>query len=348
MTDRTPRLEVETRRPLLVVAFEGWNDAGEAASGAVARLREQLELVPRSSSSTPRTTSTTSSTGRPSRSTRTATALLEWPSVTPLRTGPDSVATRLAAWRCTCLLGTEPSRGWKALRRRARRRRARAPTSSAIVFLGAMLADVPHTRPISVFASSENAAVRDRLELERSTYEGPVGILSVLADAAERAGIPTLSIWASRAPLRAQRAVAQGDARPPRPARGAHRRSTSPRGDLRRRSPRRGRAAIDALAATTRTWPSTSAARAGARHGRLPRGERRGDRAGVRALPAPPRRPRRTRRAASATRRPGAGDADRVSSGCSTPDASAARSARRRAARGRSRTAGSCASRCSS
>jgi hypothetical protein len=48
-----------------------------------------------------------------------------------------------------------------------------------------------------VFASSENAAVRDRFELERSTYEGPVGILSVLSAAAEQAGIPTLSIWAS-------------------------------------------------------------------------------------------------------------------------------------------------------
>jgi predicted ATP-grasp superfamily ATP-dependent carboligase len=60
-----------------------------------------------------------------------------------------------------------------------------------------MLADVPHTRPISVFASSENTRVRESLELERSTYEGPVGILSVLSMAAEQAGIPTVSIWAS-------------------------------------------------------------------------------------------------------------------------------------------------------
>src|SRR5690606_8237203 len=49
----------------------------------------------------------------------------------------------------------------------------------------------------SVFASSENAEVRERYDLERSSYEGPVGILSVLAEAAERAGIPTLNIWAS-------------------------------------------------------------------------------------------------------------------------------------------------------
>ena len=66
-----------------------------------------------------------------------------------------------------------------------------------IVFLGAMLADVPHTRPISIFVSSDNPQVRAELQIERSTYEGPVGILSVLAIAAEEVGIPTLSIWAS-------------------------------------------------------------------------------------------------------------------------------------------------------
>jgi predicted ATP-grasp superfamily ATP-dependent carboligase len=94
------------------------------------------------------------------------------------------------------LLGTEPSRGWKTFAAEVLDAIETADVS-AVVFLGAMLADVPHTRPISVFASSENAAVRDRFELERSTYEGPVGILSVLSDASERAGIPTLSIWAS-------------------------------------------------------------------------------------------------------------------------------------------------------
>lgn len=66
-----------------------------------------------------------------------------------------------------------------------------------IITLGAMLADVPHTRPISIFLSSENDAVRERLSVEKSTYEGPVGILSVISAAAEEAGVPTLSIWAS-------------------------------------------------------------------------------------------------------------------------------------------------------
>src|SRR5690606_26293975 len=61
----------------------------------------------------------------------------------------------------------------------------------------AMLADVPHTRPISVFASSSDDETREALALERSAYEGPVGILSVLEHAAAQAGIPTVSLWAS-------------------------------------------------------------------------------------------------------------------------------------------------------
>ncbi|MES1170708.1 MAG: PAC2 family protein, partial [Leifsonia sp.] len=63
--------------------------------------------------------------------------------------------------------------------------------------LGALLADVPHSRPIAVHASSENAQVREELGIERSTYEGPVGILSVIAAAAEEVGIPVVTLWAS-------------------------------------------------------------------------------------------------------------------------------------------------------
>jgi hypothetical protein len=60
-----------------------------------------------------------------------------------------------------------------------------------------MMSDVPHTRPISVFAGSDSDQIRTSLDLERSTYEGPVGILSVLSHAADAAGIPSASLWAS-------------------------------------------------------------------------------------------------------------------------------------------------------
>jgi predicted ATP-grasp superfamily ATP-dependent carboligase len=94
------------------------------------------------------------------------------------------------------LQGIEPSRNWLTFTNEILDV-ALAADISAIVLLGAMLADVPHTRPISTFVSSENAAVRHELGVERSTYEGPVGILSVISAAAEESDIPTVAIWAS-------------------------------------------------------------------------------------------------------------------------------------------------------
>jgi hypothetical protein len=172
----------------LVVAFEGWNDAGEAASNAARALRDQLDLVPLVELEPEdyfdyqfnRPTTSLDEDGN---------RVLEWPGVTLY--GPPDGGPGIHV-----LLGTEPSRGWKTFAGELVDAFLAADITG-IVFLGAMLADVPHTRPISVYASSESAALRDRFELEKSTYEGPVGILSVLGDSADRSGIPSLSIWAS-------------------------------------------------------------------------------------------------------------------------------------------------------
>ena len=193
---------------LLVVAFEGWNDAGEAASGAVRTLREQLDLVPLAEVDPEdyfdyqfnRPTAALDDDGN---------RMLVWPTVAmygpvrPIGSHAEGLAldAELAVTgdngdNVYLLVGTEPSRGWKTFTAEILEV-VEANEITAIVFLGAMLADVPHTRPISVFVSSENAGVRQELSVERSTYEGPVGILSVLSAAAEAAGIPTLSIWAS-------------------------------------------------------------------------------------------------------------------------------------------------------
>lgn len=172
----------------LIVAFEGWNDAGEAASSAVRGLRDQLGLVPFAELEPEdyfdfqfnRPLIAFDDNGD---------RVITWPSV--VLSGDHDQTDGIHV-----LLGTEPSRGWRTFTEEVLDAISVAGIER-IVFLGAMLADVPHTRPISVFASSENAEVRDAFALERSTYEGPVGIISVLADAAESAGIPTVSIWAS-------------------------------------------------------------------------------------------------------------------------------------------------------
>jgi hypothetical protein len=177
---------------LLVVAFEGWNDAGEAASGAVRTLKELLDLYP--IAEVDPEDYFDYQFNRPSvAADEEGNRRLIWPGVTVF--GPTMPNSDEGS-NIYLLLGTEPSRGWKAFTKEILDV-VEANGITSIMFLGAMLADVPHSRPISVFTSSENSDVRSQLAIERSGYEGPVGILSVLGDAAERAGIRTMSIWAS-------------------------------------------------------------------------------------------------------------------------------------------------------
>jgi PAC2 family len=192
---------------LLVVAFEGWNDAGEAATGVVRTLKDLLAVTEVASVDPEvyfdyqfnRPTVSLDDDGR---------RQIEWPGAVlygpaspglegaPLAEDAELRISGANAGNIYLLLGTEPSRSWKSFAAEILDS-ALAADVSGVVFLGAMLADVPHTRPISVFVSSDNPQLRAELQIERSNYEGPVGILSVLADAAEKVGIPTMSIWAS-------------------------------------------------------------------------------------------------------------------------------------------------------
>jgi hypothetical protein len=177
---------------VLVVAFEGWNDAGEAASGAVRTLKDQLNVYP--IAEVDPEDYFDYQFNRPSvAADDDGVRGIVWPSVTAY--GPTTPSAGPGS-NVYLLLGSEPSRGWKTFAAEIIEV-IEDSEITGIVFLGAMLADVPHTRPISVFVSSENSSVREDLGVEKSNYEGPVGILSVLGDVAEKAGIPTLSIWAS-------------------------------------------------------------------------------------------------------------------------------------------------------
>jgi hypothetical protein len=180
---------------VLVVAFDGWNDAGDAASTAVRILRESLKVAPVARLDPEeyfdyqfaRPTVSLDDHGRSS---------IHWPEVTlSAPTGQEGDEDVLAVPEVCILFGTEPSRHWKAFTAEVVEAALGAGVEW-VILLGAMLADVPHSRPISVFASSSDSRVRARFGLERSTYEGPTGILGVLADATERAGLPTVSLWA--------------------------------------------------------------------------------------------------------------------------------------------------------
>lgn len=177
---------------VLVVAFEGWNDAGDAASGALRLVKDAGEYVPLFAVDAEQYydfqyTRPMLSIGEDGRRS------LAWPGTQIFGPADTSVDAESALY---LMIGTEPSRSWKSFAAEVVDAML-AIDISAVVFLGAMLADVPHTRPISIFASSENAELRSSFELERSSYEGPVGILSVIGEAAQKVGIPAVSIWAS-------------------------------------------------------------------------------------------------------------------------------------------------------
>jgi len=178
---------------VLVVAFDGWNDAGEAATSAAGQVRSSgrfepvFHVDPELYFDYQYTRPQVSVDADGHRT-------LTWPDATlwrPVHPPRDADAPRL--WLLT---GTEPARAWQSFTAEVVDAALREDITG-IVALGSMMSDVPHTRPISVFASSDSEELRTALNLERPTYEGPVGILTVLAAAAEQAGIPTAALWAN-------------------------------------------------------------------------------------------------------------------------------------------------------
>ena len=181
-----PRLD----QPMAVVAFEGWNDAGDAATGAV----EHLELIwdakplaaldPEDYYDFQVNRPTVSLVGGISRR-------VEWP------TTRISVARPEGSERDVVLIrGIEPNMRWRGFTEEILDV-IRELGVQTVVLLGALLSDTPHTRPTPVSGSSYDLASAERWSLEHSRYEGPTGILGILQDACVRAGIPAISFWAA-------------------------------------------------------------------------------------------------------------------------------------------------------
>jgi len=176
----------KTGRPL-IVAFEGWNDAGDAATSAVRAVIARYALDSTFSVDTEvyydyqqvrPTIEFTPDEGR----------RINWPTATMF--SPTDISTNVHV-----LLGTEPSRSWPTFAATFLDE-ALAADITGVIVMGAALAEVPHTRPIEVGRTSDNAQVRELLDCERSQYEGHIGITTVIAQFAEQVGIPTVSLWA--------------------------------------------------------------------------------------------------------------------------------------------------------
>ncbi len=175
--------------PVMLCAFEGWNDAGDAASGAVLHLEEVwtatqvAEFDPEDFYDY--------QVNRPEIVLDEGQRSVVWP------TTRISVARIPLATRDVVLVhGIEPSMRWRQFSRELLAV-ARDLGVEMIVTLGALLADTPHTRPVPVSGTSGDLALAERLGYEPSSYEGPTGIVGVLQDACTSAGIPSVSLWAA-------------------------------------------------------------------------------------------------------------------------------------------------------
>jgi proteasome assembly chaperone (PAC2) family protein len=181
--------DLELDRPVMVAAFRGWNDAGDAATFAAQHMartwdaerlasidpeefydfqvvRPQVELVDG------------------------LTRRITWPE-------NDFLAASSTGERdVVVLIGTEPNTRWRTFSEVVVEV-VRELGVEMVVTLGALLADVPHSRRVHITGTAADPALVERLGLQRSRYEGPTGIVGVLHDALGRAGVDSASLWAA-------------------------------------------------------------------------------------------------------------------------------------------------------
>jgi proteasome assembly chaperone (PAC2) family protein len=180
----------ELRSPVLVAAFRGWNDGGQAASLAAGYLtklwnaQQFAEIDPEGFFDFQVTRPHVSLVDG-------VTRKVDWPE-TAFRHASLPGAERDAV----LLTGNEPNVRWKAFTGLILELVQQLQVE-LVVTLGSLLADVPHTRPAPVTGSASDADLVERLGLETSRYEGPTGIVGVLHDACRKAGIASASLWAA-------------------------------------------------------------------------------------------------------------------------------------------------------
>jgi len=178
------------RRPVLIAAFRGWSDGGQAATlagGTLARAwgaRRFAEIDPEGFVDFQSTRPTVSLDEGMMRQ-------IEWPEIT------FHAATIAGADRdAVILLGVEPNYRWRAFNKLVVGL-ALDLGVELVVTLGALLADVPHTRAAPVTGAASDLSLVEELGLQPSHYEGPTGIVGVLHDAFREAGIPSVSLWSA-------------------------------------------------------------------------------------------------------------------------------------------------------
>jgi predicted ATP-grasp superfamily ATP-dependent carboligase len=185
--DRRPD---DLRAPAMVCAFKGWNDAGDAASSAVSFLAGTLGAQ--------RFASLDSEEFYDFQANRPCIRLgdheqreITWPTIEIFEASAPRAPRDLVL-----VQGVEPSMRWRTFSS-SLVDLAEALGVQLVVTLGALLGDVPHTRPVAMTGHASDPALMQRLGISASSYEGPTGIVGVLHAACARAGLPSASLWAA-------------------------------------------------------------------------------------------------------------------------------------------------------
>jgi proteasome assembly chaperone (PAC2) family protein len=178
------------RSPVLVCAFRGWNDAAASASTALATVGNSLEgeliarLDPEEFFDFQSTRPTISMDAGQTRH-------VEWPENNLIAVEVPSADRDLVL-----LDGTEPNLRWRTFSETIATA-ADALGVEMVITLGALIAEVSHTLPVPITGLASNDELVEELELERSNYEGPTGIVGVLHDLCRRNGLDSASLWAA-------------------------------------------------------------------------------------------------------------------------------------------------------
>jgi proteasome assembly chaperone (PAC2) family protein len=183
---RRPTVE----RPVLVAAFRGWNDGGQGASLAAGFLAKAWDAR-RFAEIDPEGFFDFQATRPHVRLEEGFTRRIDWPETVFFHARPHQLDRD-----AVLLLGVEPNLRWRTFSGLIVDF-AKELQVELVVTLGALLADVPHTRATPVTGSATDPELIERLGLQASRYEGPTGIVGVLHDACKRADIPSASLWAA-------------------------------------------------------------------------------------------------------------------------------------------------------
>jgi len=176
--------------PVVIAAFEGWNDAADSATGAVdhlldmwnARIVAELDSEDYYDFQVNRPRVSTDESGK---------RHITWPTTRVAVASPPGLGRDVILIR-----GIEPSMRWRAFCGELMSA-IESLGGQLVVTLGALLADTPHTRPIPVNGSASDPALAEKLNVDLPSYEGPTGIVGVLQAACGDVDIPAVSYWAA-------------------------------------------------------------------------------------------------------------------------------------------------------